>query len=690
MKSIRTKIVLLVLLGSLMSAAVVGTLSIWNTRAQVQEDSFKLIHQAMANSGLEIDAAISRIEQSVETLADCALNGLTDLQAFMNNAGYVKKFTEQMENTLLSSAQNTEGAITAYIRYNPDFTEPTSGLFFSRENVNGSFDKLVPTDFSIYDKSDLAHVGWYYIPVENKKPTWMSPYLNENLQVYMVSYVIPLYKDGVSIGIVGMDIDFRQIQDIVDKTGIYETGYAFLTDQENRIMYHNALPVNEKLDDLNTDGKLDGLCAALTSGRTNGKLVSYEYNRTAKKMAFMDLRNGMRLILTAPQSEINASENRLVLQIMGSTAFAIILSVVISLFIIRGIVKPVEELNRVAGKIADGDLNVSVTCRSKDEIGALASSIRRTTERLKQYILYIQEIAEVLKEISGGNLVFQLHHDYSGEFSVIREALLNISQSLNHTLLEINRASARVTIGSEQVASGAQALSQGATEQAAAVQELSATVNEIADKVRQSADNAQEAYLLSKETGAGVGESSSNMAQMGIAIKNIAEASDKISHIVKTVEEIASQTNILALNAAVESARAGEAGKGFAVVAGEVRSLSTQVNEATKNIALLVQDAVSAVNVGTNIAVKTEESLKTVVGQSVMIESKLQEIAEASRWQAASIEQVHSGIEQITTVVQTNSATAQEEAAASEEMSGQAQLLRDLIKKFQLHDGEGF
>lgn len=550
--------------------------------------------------------------------------------------------------------------------------------------MDSKFDKLVPTDFSIYDKSDTAHVGWYYIPVENKKPTWMSPYLNENLQVYMVSYVIPLYKDGISVGIVGMDIDFRQIQDIVDKTGMYETGYAFLTDEENRIMYHKTLPVNEKLDDINKDGKLDGLCAALGTSGTQEELVSYEYEGTEKRMAFMSLRNGMRLVLTAPQSEINASENRLVFQILGSTAFAVVFSVAISLIIIRGIVKPVEELNRVAGRIADGDLNVSVESRSNDEIGALADSIRRTVDRLKQYILYIREIAEVLKEISDGNLVFQLQHDYSGEFAVIKEALLTISHSLNHTLLEISRASAHVTNGSEQVATGAQALSQGTTEQAAAVQELSATVTEIAEKVKQSADHAQEAYALSRETGAGVEESSSNMAQMADAIKNIAETSEKINQIVKTVGDIARQTNILALNAAVESARAGEAGKGFAVVAGEVRSLATQVNEATKNISLLVQESTAAVNDGTSIAGKTEESLKTVVGQSMMIESKLQEIAEASRWQAASIEQVYSGIEQISTVVQTNSATAQEEAAASEEMSGQAQLLRNLIAKFRL------
>lgn len=683
MKSIRTKIILLVLLGSLLSAAVVGMLSIQNTKAQIQEDSVKLVNQAVVNSGQEIDAAISRIEQSVETLADCILNSLTDLQTFQTDTGYVDDFTKKMEEILLASAQNTEGAITAYLRYNPDFTEPTSGLFLSRTG-EGVFDKLTPTDFSIYDKTDTAHVGWYYIPVENKKSTWMSPYLNENLQIYMVSYVVPLYVDGVSVGIVGMDIDFGEIQQIVDGTGIYRSGYAFLTSRENTVMYHKELAVDTKLGDLNTGGSLDGLLNALNAGSTGEKLASYKYNGTAKNMAFMELRNGMRLVLTAPQSEIHANENRLILLIAGSTAAAVVLSVVISLFIIRGIVKPLEELNRAAVEIAAGDLDVSVSCQSGDEIGTLADSIRRTVERLKQYILYIREISEVLEEIAGGNLVFKLQYDYAGEFSVIREALMNISHSLNHTLLEINGASEQVTNGSEQVSEWAQVLSRGTMEQASAVEELSAAAHEMADKVKRNAAGAEEAYRLAQEAESNVEESNQDMARMAIAIQRIAEASEQIGQIVKTVEKIAAQTNILALNAAVESARAGEAGKGFAVVAGEVRSLATQVNDATRNIARMVQDVSAAVGSGTAIAGKTEESLKAVAEKSAVIETKLQEIAETSRWQAAAMEQVEEEIGQISAVVQTNSATAQEGAAASEEMSSQAQLLRRLIRQFKL------
>lgn len=688
MRSLRVKIVLLVLLGCVLSATVVGILSIQNTKTQIQKDSTTLMNKTTLNSGQEIDAVISRIEQSVETMADCVLNNLTDLNKFKSNDNYVQTFTQSMKNTLLSVAEHTEGAITAYIRFSPDFTEPTSGLFLSRDSTEDSFNSLTPTDFSTYDQSDAAHVGWYYIPVNNKKATWMSPYLNENLQVYMVSFVVPIFKNDVSVGVVGMDIDFRLIQDIVDNTKIYETGYAFLLDEKERIIHHKSLPLNEKLEDVNSDQEMDSLLKAINDSNTEEELASYTFENINKKMAMHQLMNGMRLVLTAPESEIRASENHLIFLISVSTAFAVILSVLLSLFIVQGIVKPIEALNRVAGKIANGDLNVTVVCDSKDEIGALADSFQLTVERLKEYIQYIKEISEVLEKIADGNLVFELQHEYTGEFFSIKKALLNISYSLNHTLSEISHVSEQVSIGSEQVSSGAQELSQGATEQAASVEELSATLSELAQQVKTNAQNAQEAYILAKEAGVSVEGSNRDMEEMTTAIHRISETSEKINQIVKTVEDIASRTNILALNAAIESARAGEAGKGFTVVANEVRSLAAQVDQATKNISALVQNAISTISSGTLIVGKTEKSLKEVVDKSTLIECKLQEISKSSEWQASSIEQVDLGIEQISAVVQTNSSTAQEEATASQEMSNQAKFLQSLIKKFILESGE--
>lgn len=684
MRSVRTKFVMLVLFGTILTAGVIGAVSILNTKTQIQEDSTEIMNKACQNSGQEIDAAISRIEQSVQTLADCSLNALDDVNAFQTDPAYVRDFTEKMENTIFSAAANTEGAVTVYLRYNPDFTEPTSGLFLSRNEAGDAFDKLVPTDFSIYEKDDLAHVGWYYIPVENKKSTWMSPYLNENLQVYMISYVIPLYKDGVSIGIVGMDIDFTLLQQIVDRTGIYHTGYSFLTDDSGHIMYHNSLKVNDSIADLE-DG-MQNMVTALQEEDTADRLIPYHYEGTTKKMAFMTLKNGMKLVLTAPLSEINASANRLIYQILGSTIAAVLVSVLICLFMVRRTVKPIEELNRTARKIAEGDLDVTVSCHSRDEIGALAQSIELTVARLKDYINYIGEISDILDELANGNLVFELHYEYAGEFSKIKESLLHISHSLNRTLSEIHRVSGQVVSGSEQVASGVQSLSQGSAGQAASMQELTGSIHEISEQVSRNAKSAEDANVLAAEAEASVQESSRYMKEMTVAMQNIAGAAEKINQIVKTVDEIASQTNILALNAAVEAARAGAAGKGFAVVADEVRSLASKVAEATRNITELVENADAAILSGTRIVEKTEGSLQVVVEKSNAIGRKIQEITAASEGQANAIEQVNTGIGQISAVVQSTSDAAQEGAAASEQMSLQAQELQELIGQFRTRE----
>lgn len=684
MKSVKTKITALVVICTVLASVLVGTLSIGNARSVIQEDSTKLMHQACENSQQEIDALISRISQSVEMLAACAMNGLDDIDRFQTESAYVSAYTDSMENTLVSAADNTEGAISAYLRFNPEFTEPTSGLFFSRNSAAEEFNKLVPTDFSIYDKSDTAHVGWYYIPVENRKATWMSPYLNENIGIYMISYVVPLYKDDIPVGIVGMDIDFSFIEDVVDKTHVYDTGYAFLADADNLIMHHNALPINQRIDELNMDGKLNGLCEALKTEPDTGSLVRYEYEGTQKEMVYRNLKNGMKLVLTAPLKEINQGADKLIFQILFSALAVVIVSVVLAIIIIGGVVRPIEELNKTARKIAEGDLEVTVSCSSQDEIGTLAKSIELTVERLRQYINYIQEISEVLEEIANGNLVFELQYDYVGEFSIVKESLHHISKSLNHTLREINKASEQVTNGSEQVAEGAQVLSQGAVEQAASVQELSATVQEISMQVNQNAKNAREATSMAGEAGNNVIQSNEYMGEMAKSMENIAAAADKINEIVKTVEDIASKTNILALNASIESARAGEAGKGFAVVAGEVRTLAEQVGEATRTIADLVRNANTAIDEGIGIVRQAEDSLKSVVEKSVVIEQKIQEIADASELQADSLKQINVGVGQISAIVETNTQTAGEEAAASKEMSSQARILRNLIEQFKL------
>lgn len=361
----------------------------------------------------------------------------------------------------------------------------------------------------------------------------------------------------------------------------------------------------------------------------------------------------------------------------------VVLCVVIAAALSRSISRPVAQITGAAEKLAAGTLNIDIAYQAKDELGTLAEAFRRMSSSL---IAVIKDVDQQLAAMGQGDFTVSPQAEYIGDYASIKNAIINISQSLSNTLNQINQSADQVSSGSYQVSSGSQALSQGATEQASSVEELAASINEISSQVRDTADNADEARRVTVQTGDQVASSNQQMQEMISAMREISDKSGQISKIIKTIEDIAFQTNILALNAAVEAARAGEAGKGFAVVADEVRNLASKSSEASKSTATLIEGTVQAVEKGTGIANATAESLIMVVDSTKEVVSTVEKIASAAQQQANSIAQVTQGIDQISSVVQTNSATAEQSAAASEELSGQAQMLKNLIGQFQLKD----
>ncbi len=368
---------------------------------------------------------------------------------------------------------------------------------------------------------------------------------------------------------------------------------------------------------------------------------------------------------------------------MGTAIGVLIITLALSTYLTRSITRPLRELEKSAKQIETGDFNIKVTYDSKDELGSLAKAFKNMTSILNDII---SDASRLLREMADGNFDVRTKAEnrYVGNFQDLLLSIRKLNRDLSSTLGQINHSADLVASGSGQVSDGAQALAQGATEQAAAVEELASTIANISQQIKTTADNAAEASRESSTADTEAEECNRQMRDMIAAMEEITRTSNEIGKIIKTIEDIAFQTNILALNAAVEASRAGQAGKGFAVVANEVRSLASKSSVASKDTANLIEHSIEAVAHGTQLVDATAQSLVKVVDSVRTTSSKVDVIANAAQQQADAIEQVTLGVDQISSVVQTNSATSEESAAASQELSSQAEMLKSLVAKFIL------
>ncbi len=458
--------------------------------------------------------------------------------------------------------------------------------------------------------------------------------------------------------------------------------YGELIDEEERAFYDNAMNLwsqyneaDEEMMALAGQGLIEEARAIL-----EGECVDL-YN--SLNSSFDDI-----ITYNSEGSDDAAEES----SFLYSTAVRIMMTVIIviilvgvffSFVIIRSIKIPISEIANAAIKMAEGDLDVAVSYTSRDELGILAAQVGRLIRKLQ---MIIDDENKFLAKMAKGDLTVDsvCEAEYTGSFHPLLVSFRGIAEELNDTMRQISQSSSQVAGGAEQVSSGAQALAQGTSEQASAVQELVATINEISSKVNQNAENARLAEATSGSVSTKMNVSNEKMQQMIQAMEDISNSSNEIGKIIKTIEDIALQTNILALNAAVEAARAGEAGKGFAVVADEVRSLANKSAEASKNISDLIENSLKVVENGKQITDDTAKSLLDAVKDVNEMTGIIGQISQASSDQAYSISQITIGMNQISDVVQTNSATAEESAAASEEMSSQSQLMKALVGRFKL------
>lgn len=349
--------------------------------------------------------------------------------------------------------------------------------------------------------------------------------------------------------------------------------------------------------------------------------------------------------------------------------------------VLETILEPLHAIEDVAMELTEGNLHSTLEYHSDDEIGKLAHSMRKSIRILGTYV---DDIDRSMKLFSEGNFDVHPEVEWRGDFVGILNSFMAFQASMAGTIKGIQNVSNEVSGAAEQVASSSNDLADGATNQAAVVEELTATVTGVSEQVEKNSQSAKEISVKVDELGNAISESNGKMHEMVDSMHEISEASKEIDKIITTINEIASQTNLLALNASIEAARAGEAGKGFAVVANQVNVLADQSAQAAKESATLIETSVKAVEKGMVIAGQTAAQLEEVAENSKVITTEVTNIAETLETQTTEIKQINEGIEQINDVVQTNSATSEECAAASQEISSEAESLREMIRKFKV------
>lgn len=629
--------------------------------------------------------------------------GFISLKSAYN--GTINTLKQTMLETASISADRIAAETNIYktllteIANEPIFTNDSFSLLnktdeFRRIEKMYNFDTVSATDINgitIDGNVDLSQTEHFIYCKQNNAAYITEPKPRVDNGKLSIMIVAPIRKNGNFNGMLVAAANAEYLTTITQSINLGSKGDSEILDKNGNII---AAPDTQLVIDMRnnielakTDKSLEAV-AKVDKAQIAGNSGTGEYkvDGVRKIVAYSPIKdtNGWTLKISAVKSEFIGETIRSIF----FTIILILISIIIAMFVIfkiaDSIAKPLGKFTDRLIKLSEGDISSDIPhLKSNDEIGKLNSALEKS---ILGFRVYVNEIGSVLGQLAQGNMDLSVTTDYLGDFKSIKDSLNNIINSYNTMMYRIKEVADIVSSGSKQIAQASGALAVGATEQSSAIQELVATSNEISEHTNKNANSAKNVSELSTNSTQIVNEGNLYMQKLLTAMEAIKAQSDQISGIIKMIDNISTETTLLSLNASIEAAKAGEFGKGFAVVANEIGKLASQSQEAAKNTANLIQNSIEAINEGSDLATKTGQILEVIVESSNKITNLVNNIAEASEKQAVSVAETLQGIQQVSSVVETNSATAEETSASSEELSSQAEMLLAVLNTFKLKE----
>ena len=389
MKSIQTKIVVFILIIIMLCSGVVGGIGMVHLRKMSDQNSAQIMNLSCREEGKKLDHMFHSVEQSVRIISSNTIRDL-DMDKTLQSETMRNMLLENLRPIVLAAANSTEGAVAVYVHFNPEIAPADFGLFYSKTTSNRQFHKQKVTDLAKLTEEEKAEANWYYAAVEAGTGVWLEPYNNGKIKETIVSYVVPIYQGDVCVGVAGMDVLFSDIEKAIDQINAYETGYAYLINAENEIIYHPSGITQLSMTDMNKWNEFHNHAKKAVDG---SDIFEYREGGNEYKVACYELENGMSMLLTAPTRVIDAESNKLVRDLIISVLVIIVVSSIVSVFISQGIIRPLKELTVASKKIADGDLKITIPSGSQDEVGELAVSLQQTVDCLRVYMERMSDLA---------------------------------------------------------------------------------------------------------------------------------------------------------------------------------------------------------------------------------------------------------------------------------------------------------